>query len=287
VGDKTSKPSKTIGPIISKPQFFHTGRTYLFIFLIFSATVIFIFIKKAAKGEKLYIRPISGINAIDEAIGRATEMGKPILYVPGLSAIYDISTLASLSILSGVAKKVAEYDTRIIVPNYDPVVFTVCQEVVKEAFLQAGKPEAYKEDDIFFLAGRQFAYAAAVSGIIVREKPATNFFLGAFFAESLLLAETGATTGAIQIAGTDYVMQIPFFIAACDYTLIGEELYAAGAYIGKQPDQLGSLKGQDWTKTVVIGGITLGFIFSILDIFWDAKIIDTIRQILLTLFKAA
>ena len=78
-------------------------------------------------------------------------------------------------------------------------------------------------------------------------------------AESLILAEAGSMTGAIQIAGTDSISQIPFFIVACDYTLIGEELYAAGAYMGEDPRLIGGLKGQDYVKLVVM--ITIALIF--------------------------
>jgi hypothetical protein len=88
---------------------------------------------------------------------------------------------------------------------------------------------------------------------MTREKPATNFFIGYFWAESLILAETGAATGAIQIAGTDAVMQLPFFITSCDYTLMGEELYAASAYLSREPLLLGALKGQDYGKAIIIG----------------------------------
>jgi hypothetical protein len=93
---------------------------------------------------------------------------------------------------------------------------------------------------------------------MAREKPATNFFLGTFWAESLILAETGAQTGAIQIAGTDSVFQLPFFITACDYTLIGEELYAASAYLSREPLLLGSLKGQDYGKMIILAIIIVG-----------------------------
>ena len=81
---------------------------------------------------------------------------------------------------------------------------------------------------------------------MLREKPAAIFLQGTFYAESLILAETGNSVGAIQIAGTDSEHQLPFFIAACDYTLIGEELYAASAYLSREPMLLGSLRGQDW-----------------------------------------
>ena len=91
----------------------------------------------------------------------------------------------------------------------------------------------------------QFAYVAAVNGMMLRDKPAANLFLGGFFAESLLLAETGHSIGAIQIAGTANVHQMPFFVVACDYTLIGEEYYAASALLSNDPRLLGSLKSSD------------------------------------------
>ena len=93
---------------------------------------------------------------------------------------------------------------------------------------------------------------------MVREKPAACFYMGAFFAESLILAETGNTIGAIQVAGTAMPAQLPFFVAACDYTLIGEEFFAASAYLSGEPDQLGSLKGQDIGKVIVFIGIVIG-----------------------------
>ncbi|HUT03595.1 MAG TPA: fibronectin type III domain-containing protein [bacterium] len=258
VGSET--PSTVFGPIQAGVQWFNLGRLNTLIVTLIYITLLLYFIVQAKKGAKLFIRRIAGLDALEEAVGRATEMGKPILYVPGISTISDVATIASLNILSGVARTVAEYDTRIIVPNYDPIVMTVAQEVVREGFLAAGKPEAYNEQDVFYVTSSQFPFVAAVDGIMVRERPATNLFIGMFFAESLILAETGASTGAIQIAGTDAVAQLPFFIAACDYTLIGEELYAASAYLSRAPLLLGSLKGQDWMKMFLIGCILIGLI---------------------------
>jgi hypothetical protein len=82
--------------------------------------------------------------------------------------------------------------------------------------------------------------------------------MGSFFAESLLLAETGFSTGAIQVAGTANVHQLPFFVVACDYTLIGEELYAASAYLSGEPRLVGGLKGADLIKVVIIVVVVLG-----------------------------
>jgi hypothetical protein len=56
--------------------------------------------------------------------------------------------------------------------------------------------------------------------------------------------------------------QLPFFVAACDYTLIGEEFFAASAYLSGEAEQLGSLKGQDFGKIIVGIGIIVGVILS-------------------------
>jgi hypothetical protein len=210
------------------------------------------------------------LSALNEAIGRATEMGRPILYVPGIAEVDDIQTLASMVILHEVAKTAATYETRTIVPCCMPLVFPIAEETVKNAYLDAGHPDAFRKDDVRFLSQDQFAFTAGTTGIMLREKPAANIFMGAFWAESLILAETGFLTGAIQIAGTANVSQLPFFVAACDYTLIGEEIYAASAYLSREPQLLGALKASDAAKVVAGVLIFLGVVaanFAFLDEF--------------------
>lgn len=228
--------------------------------LLVGLIVVFFWAVSHAKRKGLFIRRIAGLDAIDEAIGRATEMGKPIFYVPGIGSMSSISTIASAFILGEVSKKVAQYDSQIKVPHYDPVVMTVCKEVVKQSYLEAGRPDSYREDINQFVSADQFSYAASVDGMISREKPAAVFYMGYFMAESLLLAEVGATSGAIQIAGTDVEHQLPFFFTACDYTLIGEELYAAGAYLSGEPMLKSALKVQDFGKLFVMISVFFGMI---------------------------
>jgi hypothetical protein len=241
-----------------KGNWFNWKKLNNFIILIAFSALVLWFIEHAKKNPNLYLRKISGLDAIDDALGRATEMGKPVLYVHGLNGMGSISTIAAVNILGRIAIRVAEYDTTLKVSNIDPIVLSVSQEVVKESYLEAGRPDAYVEDNVFMAASEQFPYVAAVSGIMIREKTAANFFMGYFYAESLILAETGASTGAIQIAATDSYTQLPFFITTCDYTLIGEELYAASAYLSREPLLLGSLRAQDIAKGIIISALVIG-----------------------------
>lgn len=249
-----------------KINWFRTNRTnMLVLLLIFSASVL-LFIRSVKSGKGLFIRKLAGLEAVEEAVGRATEMGKPVLFVPGLDELDEIQTIAGLSILGRVARITAQYDTPLVVPVLYPMALAAAGEIVKEAYLDSGRPESFKPDMVRYVAGEQFAYVAAVNGIMLREKPAANIYMGAFYAESLLLAETGFAAGAIQIAGTANPEQLPFFIAACDYTLMGEELYAASAYLSKEPLLLGSLKGQDLIKILLVGCIIIGIVFEVFQI---------------------
>ncbi len=224
---------------------------------IFCGSVV-LFIKLAKGGKPLKIRKIAGLEAVDEAVGRATEMGRSVLFIPGIQDMNDIQTIAGLNILARVSKTAAEYDAKIEVPTSRSLVMTAARETVHNSFLQAGRPDAYNDSLIYYVTDEQFGYVAYVQGMMVREKPAACFYMGAFFAESLILAETGNSIGAIQIAGTAMPAQLPFFVAACDYTLIGEEFFAASAYLTGSPEELGSLKGQDVGKVIVAAGIIGG-----------------------------
>lgn len=236
-----------------------------------------------AKRHEIFLRRIPGLDAVDEAIGRATELGKPILYLTGAHDLHDPSTIAAAVILGKVAKRAALYETELMVPHREPITMAVCQEITKQAYLEAGKPDLFKEDANFFITSDQFSYTAAVDGIMLRKKPAANFFMGHYFAESLLLTETGASTGAIQIAGTDADHQLPFFVTTCDYTLIGEELYAASAYLSKESVQIGTLRGQDIGKAVILAALAVGTVLATVGVVtsaqWPQFFLDLMRDL--------
>lgn len=255
---ETSDYIETDEAAVATMQWFDGGRLWLLVITAMICGSVVWFIQVARSGKPLKIRKIAGLEAVEEAVGRATEMGRSCLYIPGILDMNDIQTIAGLTILSRVAQQAAEYDATIDVPTSKSLVMTASRETVQSAYLAAGRPDAYNEDRIYYVTDEQFGYVAYLSGKMVREKPAACFYMGAFFAESLILAETGNAIGAIQVAGTAQPAQLPFFVAACDYTLIGEEFFAASAYLSHDPNQLGSLKGQDVGKLIVGVLLVLG-----------------------------
>ena len=256
-----------------RQNWFMWTKLNLFVFLVFVGVVVLVFIELARRNPNMYIRKIAGLDAVEEAVGRATEMGKPVYFVHGLEPISNISTIAALNILGPVARQTFKYETELKVLNNDPIVLAVSQETVQQAALDVGRPDSYDEDKVMFVASNQFSYAAAVEGMMVRERPATVLLMGYFYAESLLFTETGGHIGAIQIAGTDAYTQLPFFITTCDYTLMGEELYAASAYLSREPKLLGSLRGQDLGKVVFLGILALGAILELVGVHWFTRLV--------------
>ena len=274
---------QVVGPLLqatSAPDWLNWNQLNNLILALSFGGLVFYTISHAKRNE-IFLRRIPGLDAVDEAIGRSTELGKPILYLTGAHDMSDPSTIAAAVILGRVAKRTAAYETELLVPHRDPITMAVCQEITKQSYLEAGKPDLFKEDSNFFITSDQFSYTAAVDGIMLRKKPAANFFMGAYFAESLLLTETGASTGAIQIAGTDSDHQLPFFVTTCDYTLIGEELYAASAYLSKEPIQIGTLRGQDIGKAVILSAIMIGTVLATIGVVTGAQW----PQLFLDLFK--
>ena len=237
---------------------FRADRINALILVAVFCTAILLYTKWAKEGKPLFLRKIPGLDAVEEAVGRATEMGRPVLFIPGIAELDEIETIAGVSILGRVAKITAQYETPLMVPVRYPLVLAASQEMVEQSYIEMGKKDSYDKDMVRYVAGEQFAFTATVNGYMMRERPATNIYMGAFFAESLLLAETGNAAGSIQIAGTARPEQLPFFIVACDYTLMGEELYAASAYLSREPVMTGGLKGQDFIKMVIVVLVIIG-----------------------------
>ena len=268
-------PALLSDPVASHDNWFRGERTNSLIASVIFIAIILVSISFAKSGKNIFIRRIAGLNAVDEAIGRATELGKKVLYIPGIQSMDDIQTVASIAILSHVARATARYGADLEVPNKDPLTFVSAREVVRAAYLTEGRPDLFREEMVNYVTYDQFAFTAAVSAKMIRERPAAIFLIGYFFAESLILAETGQSTGAIQIAGQADPSQLPFFVATCDYTLIGEELYAAGAYLTREPVLLGSMRGQDIAKAILLAIGIIGIALASFGVHGVAEMLKT------------
>ncbi|MCB0309682.1 MAG: hypothetical protein KDD42_00520 [Bdellovibrionales bacterium] len=244
-------------------SFDHATLGVLLLIVLLIGPVLY-YIRLAKSGRALFVRRIAGVDAIDEAVGRAAELGRPVSFSTGLSVIGPV-LYACLGALFYVARKVALYKGRLLVPQYTPEVMAIAEDTVQDAYRSEGRLSYFDPNSVVFLSEEQFAYAAGYQGLIQREQVAAAFLFGSFAAESLILAEAGQQVGAMQVAATVSPEQVAFFICACDYTLIGEELFAASAYLTREPVQLGSLYAQDRAKLLILIIIVIGVLTATLN----------------------
>ncbi|MFH1843887.1 MAG: DUF6754 domain-containing protein, partial [bacterium] len=237
-------------------------------------------------GTEPALRRLPGIEALEEAIEQAATEDRPVLFVTGSEDLNDIGTIAGLGVLDQVASRTASHDVELLVPHLHSLVMTAAADTIDQAYITAGKPGVNDRDANFYVSDEQFGFVAGVGGIMSREEPAACLYFGSFYAEALSLAEMGQTIGAKQIAGTNSSSQIPFLLAACDHVLIGEELYAAQAYLSRDPRQVGCLKGQDLGKALAVLAISVGCALATLATLSGSENLNRLKDAWLALFQS-
>jgi len=209
------------------------------------------FIKRGRRVDN--IRKISGLEALSEAVGRATEMGRPVFYTPGVGEVMvgasSVSTMAAVEILSYVASLTAKYEVDLIVGVSKGDTYAISDATVKQAYAAASKPDAYNPDMVRYYAS---GYLAACVGEFQRQQPSTILLFGHYTGEIVFLAEAAAQTGAITIGGMERFNQLPMMVASCDHTLVGEEMYVAGAYLSGNTVKLNCVRVQDLWKLAAL-----------------------------------
>lgn len=228
------------------------------------AGLTYYWIAAARAGREIpSIRRLAGLDALEEAVGRATEMGRPVMLANRRDGLGDVETFALWGYLSHVAALAAKYDTRFVNLTGSHLVMAVNQEIIRHAYLEAGRPDAFNQDDCRYFPDSQWPWSSHCAGIVQRERPAAILWIGSWSGEASILPEAGASVGAIQIAACVTTGQLPFFIASCDYALMSGEVYAASAYLSKEPVMTGTIVAEDCAKLAVMGIAIMGAIIEI------------------------
>lgn len=217
-------------------------------------------IRQVRRGKEVFIRRIPGLQAIDEAVGRAAEMGSPILFQPGIESFKEIQTLAALGILEYVAKVAARLEVPIYITTPQPVMVPTCENILKTVFDAEGKPDLIHACSVRFVSPANDLAALGTVAVVNDHKIASACYFGNFDYTSLLYTEGGQMAGAMQIAGTADYYQIPFFIASCDYVVMVDELFASSAYLSRDPTMLAGVVSQDYGKLILLVLLFLGVI---------------------------
>ena len=250
-----------------------------FLILIVLLVAGYVFMEEAKLGKSFPVRKIPAFDAIEEAIARSVEMGRPVHMTFGFGTISSSMApqyVAGLGVLAHVARLCGKYGAKLIATLGVPEVIATTEEIVREGYYSAGRPEFFNPAyNVRYLTDQQFAYASAVQATVVRENVGANIVVGPFYAESLIFMEAGNMVNAFQIAGTARETQIPFFVLVADYSFIGEEIFAAGALASGDKETLASIRGQDLGKLISIALVVLGIIM----LLGGFKLVDSLNWV--------
>jgi hypothetical protein len=227
--------------------------------LVITAVVIYWTNSQTKQGKIPFVRKIPALDAIDEAVGRATEMGRPVYFPIGTAptgGTWTAGNLAALSMIHRTGVTAANMGTKQIVGTTRPDLIPMIDDVMKSAYLEGDEPDLYTFDDIRWFPS-QMAFVAGTAGMYAREPAGAQIMIGSWMAETLAFCEIGSRGGAFMIGGTDYRPYMPYMLATCDYALIGEEIFVASAYVTDEPAQKASIWAEDLVKWAILA-LTIG-----------------------------
>ncbi len=235
----------------------------MLIVLVILLLLMLVFTLWVRGGARPSFRPIPGFAALRGLIGQVAETSQALhvsLGIEGVGGKGTAETLAGLTVLEYLARHMAVCDAPPIVTVADPSLLPIAQDALRHAYLQYCDVDYYDPSQVRFIAPQAVAYATGVMGVLGREKLRANVMVGSFGDEYLLMGETGARRDVSQIVGTANPQTLPFVFTSADQTLIGEEMYAAGAYLASLPAHVGSLIAQDWVRVFIVLFIIIGVI---------------------------
>lgn len=227
----------------------------MLLFLIAFLPALYLAGRRVQQGGKPDLRPISAYDALRGMTARAIEMGRALhisLGIGGITSDATADSLAALSVLEYLADQSAAAGVSPIVTMSDPTLLPLAQDVIRRPYGSERERSARSSRNVRWIAPEPAAYAAGVMGVLGGESVDANVMIGNFGDEYLLMGEAANRRKIAQIGAASDPNVVPFVFATADETLMGEDMYAAGAYLSGNPWHVGSLLAQDFMRWVIV-----------------------------------
>ncbi len=215
-------------------------------------------------------RPLRGYSDLEDAIERAVEAGDRVHVSLGTGSVIGSDcapALAGLTMVSRIAEITSVSDRPVVVTAGDAAMALLAQDTLRSTYDRINASEAYSPNSGRMLGPTPFSYIASLPVLIDTEKVSVHVLAGSFGYEGALAVDFGNRQGAFSLAGTDNVQSQALIYATADEPLIGEELFAGGAYLNQHPVHRASLRVQDLMRMIIIGAILAGTILRVLGTF--------------------
>jgi hypothetical protein len=230
---------------------------------------LFLLTRRIQSGQGVGLRPLRGFQTLNNQVGRAVESGRRVhfgLGTAGLDSATSPTSLAALAALEHLAQDGCASDVPPLVTVGAGTLLPAAQDQLRGAYSQANRSQDYANTMVEFVAAAAspMSYAAGVSDTVQHSNAGSNLLMGHFGAEIGLILEAAGRENLDQIVGSDDPVALAIVSVMSDDLLIGEELFAAGAYLKGNPSQLASLQVQDILRLIVGAAILLFAIINLL-----------------------
>jgi hypothetical protein len=218
-------------------------------------------IRRVRQRPQYTLRPIPAFDMLRGLLSRVAESGKIVHLSLGTSGLGDDQTavvVAGLAVLRYLVEQGVSFGAVPTMTVADPTLMLIAQDILYRTHQKKGLAARYRATDVQMIAPDATAYAVGAQDIVNQERVAANVMVGHFGEEYLLLGEAGAQREIVQMAGSNTVNVQPFLLSTSKHVLLGEEVFAAGAYLTGQPEHIASLCVQDTLRVLIVLAIVIG-----------------------------
>lgn len=211
----------------------------------------------------LRLRPLNGFRRLGGEVGQAVESGQKLHISLGQGGIVSPATASSVAatqILEKLAKDSCANNTPPVVTVGDGTLLPLAENHIRNAYSNANRLDQYQIEHAQFLAqgDDNYVFAAGVTNELTQNKVLSHVLAGRYGAEIGIMTGVASRQGVSQIIATDDLTALSIGTAVSDDLIVGEELFAAGAYLEGEPHQIASLRVQDIARWVIAATV-VGF----------------------------
>ena len=239
-----------------------TGFTGIVVIVLFLGLMIFFSIINN-DSTKRNIRPIPAYDKINQEINISVEDGTQLhisLGRGGMTGPESASALAGLSILKQIIEKSSVCDHPPVASTGDAVISILAQDIIQGSSKAISVSDQLRNPSGELIGVTPFSYAAGSLSTIRDNNVSANIHTGWFGNEIIWFTTAGERQSSPTIAGAAELPAQAIIYASASDPLIGEELFAGGAYLGAGKLHLASISAQDvirWIIIVIIIGSVL------------------------------
>ncbi len=240
------------------------GLLLLILFAVLALTFFFMF--RGGRSRPRF-RAIPAFSLLRGQMGRAIESGRELhvsIGTGGVSGDDTATTLAGLAVAEYLADEAAASGIAPTVTTSDPTSALLAEDAVRRPYVRQGNLNEFPRGAARLPALTPTQYAAATMDLLNHEPVLTNIMSGTFGSEAALIDQAANNNDLPQLFGGSDPRGLAVMSTSTDQILMGEEMYAAKAYLRAQPLHLASLRAADVVRIVIAVLIGLAFFAGLL-----------------------